>query len=124
MRMRDADLLEMRDIVEDIKNPLPVRIRVGLVEDARHPYPYLTEHYERVANFGTAKNPAALKKEEHGLLLTVTETVHQMVKDYRTHKMVENPSYQFPTLEDRMGYTMDPNGLGPMPPPGEADATR
>ncbi len=100
MRMRDSDLYELLTFVEGVKDTLPVKIRVEKVAGAEHPFPYLTESFSEVHNFGSKERPLARKvKDSEGSYLT------------KLHTTKHAP----PAIEMLTGMTLDPAALGPVP---------
>lgn len=57
MRMRDEDLAELAAFVFGGPRAIPIVLRVGPLGDAVHPYPFDTEHYWQLKNYGTPEKP-------------------------------------------------------------------
>ncbi len=59
--LRDADLIELADLVFARPVPLPLAIQPESFLQHQHPFPHETGHYWELENLGTAKNPRILR---------------------------------------------------------------
>ncbi len=59
--LRDADLIELADLVFARPVPLPLAIQPAPFMQHQHPFPHETGHYWELENLGTAKNPRILR---------------------------------------------------------------
>lgn len=62
MRMRTADLAELSAYVFGARAPIPVKVKLDPLGDARHPYPMDTVKYWQLKNYGTAEQPKTRMK--------------------------------------------------------------
>jgi len=57
MRLRTADLAELAAYVFGARAPIPVKLKLDPITDARHPFPFDRVKYWQLKNYGTAEKP-------------------------------------------------------------------
>jgi len=96
MRMRDDDLAELAAFVFGAARPIPIVLRVGPIGDALHPYPFDTQHYWQLKNYGTPEKPKTRIK--YMLYETEKGTEPLPPLDHiRPMTFLEKPIYDTPT---------------------------
>ncbi len=81
--LRDADLIELADLVFARAAPLPLAIQPEPFAQHRHPLPHETEHYWELENLGSAKRPVITRGNLYAIKkVNGTPPLREMVAIY------------------------------------------